>query len=71
MTSGDLNMPALRDAVCQAVEAEIQSQVGVEEEIVDEDYIEVAHSAWARFYSCAIQYHLAGQKPMGLIVDSQ
>ena len=58
----------LKEEVCSAVEFEIQNQV-TEYEITDEEHISISHAAWARFYSCAIQYHEAGLKPMGLIVD--
>lgn len=61
-------MERLREEVCQAVEMEIQNQV-TEYEISDDEYVEIAHSAWNRFYSCAVQYHQAGVKPMGLICD--
>jgi hypothetical protein len=61
-------MSRLRDDVCAAVEAEIQNEV-IEYEISDEEYLEVSHSAWARMYSVAVQYHQSGLKPMGLIVD--
>lgn len=62
-------MDRLREEVCAAVEAEIQSQV-TEFEISAEDYISLSHSAWSRFYSCALQYHQTGQRPMGLVCDS-
>ena len=58
----------LKEEICSAVEFEIQNQVS-DYEITDEEHISISHAAWARFYSCAIQYHEAGLKPMGLIVD--
>ena len=58
----------LKEEVCSAVEFEIQNQV-TEYEITDEEHISISHEAWAKFYSCAIQYHEVGLKPMGLIVD--
>ena len=58
----------LKEEVSAAVELEIQNHV-TEYEITDEEHISISHAAWARFYSCAIQYHEAGLKPMGLIVD--
>ena len=68
--ANDLNwtISKLKEEVCTAVEFEIQNQV-TEYEITDEEHISISHAAWARFYSCAIQYHEAGLKPMGLIVD--
>ncbi|XP_040564442.1 nuclear pore complex protein Nup160 [Lepeophtheirus salmonis] len=64
-----ISIARLREEVCAAVEAEIQNQV-TDYEISDEEYIALSHSAWARFYSCATQYHQAGLKPMGLVCDS-
>ena len=63
-----MTVAKLREEVCSAVEVEIHNQV-TEFEITDEEHIEISHAAWARFYSCAIQYHEAGMKPMGLVVD--
>lgn len=40
-------------------------------EITDEEHIAISHVAWSKFYSCAIQYHEAGLKPMGLICDGR
>eukprot|EP00095_Tigriopus_kingsejongensis_P000570 snap_masked-scaffold372_size192401-processed-gene-0.15 protein:Tk00570 transcript:snap_masked-scaffold372_size192401-processed-gene-0.15-mRNA-1 annotation:"nuclear pore complex protein nup160-like protein" len=64
----ELTMDRLRQEIGEAVEAEIQNQV-TEAEISDEEYMDVAYTAWNRFYSCAVQYHQAGVEPMGLICD--
>lgn len=64
-----LTFARMREEVSLAVENEIQSHV-TDYEISDEDYVSVAHQAWAKFYSSAIQYHQAGLKPMGLISDA-
>jgi nuclear pore complex protein Nup160 len=63
-----LTIDKLREDICSAVEVEIQNQV-TEYEITDEEHIAISHSAWARFYSCAIQYHESGLTPMGLVID--
>ena len=64
-----LTFARMREEVSLAVENEIQSHV-TDYEISDEDYVSVAHQAWAKFYSSTIQYHQAGLKPMGLISDA-
>ena len=62
------SMDVIREEICQSVETEIQNQV-TEYEITDEEYIAISHAAWSKFYSCALQYHQAGLKPMGLVTD--
>ncbi len=62
-----MSIQKLKDEVCAAVEVEVQNQIN-EYEISDEDHIAISHAAWARFYSCAIQYHESGSQPMGLIL---
>lgn len=57
----------LKEDICAAVEVEIQNQIN-EYEISDEAHIAISHSAWGRFYSCAVQYHETGLVPMGLVV---
>lgn len=68
--SGALTMQKLKEDICAAVEIEVQNQIS-EYEISDEDHIAISHAAWARFYSCAIQYHESSSLPMGLICDAQ
>lgn len=65
----DLNLsPAvLKEKVCAAVEAEIQTEV-MDYELMDEDYLEISNRCWAKFYSCVVQYHANGSKPLGLLV---
>jgi hypothetical protein len=53
-----------------AVEAEIQSEVQ-DYELNDDDYLEVANRCWLRFYSCCVQYHQAGARPVGLVLLDQ
>lgn len=60
----------LKERVCVAVEAEIQSEVQ-DYELSDDDYLEVANRCWSRFYSCCVQYHQAGTRPIGLILLDQ
>ena len=48
------------------VETEIQSRVSAYE-VSDEEYIAVSNQAWARFLSCAAQYHQSGLSPLGLV----
>ncbi len=66
-----MSLSRLREEVCAAVEGEICNQVSSNEisEISDEEYLEVAHVAWAKFFSCAVQYRQAGLAPLGLIGD--
>ncbi|PSN51838.1 Nuclear pore complex protein 160 [Blattella germanica] len=60
----------LKERVCVAVEAEIQSEAD-NYELSDSDYLEVANRCWSRFYSCCVQYHQAGTRPVGLILLDQ
>lgn len=64
---GQLTVQKLKDEICSAVEVEVQNQIN-EYEISDEDHIAISHAAWARFYSCAVQYHDSGAQPMGLVM---
>lgn len=63
-------MDRIREDVCSAVENEIRHKV-TEYEISDEEYLVVANQAWQRFYSCALQYHQTGLKPLGLVCDHE
>lgn len=62
-----LSSSQLKERVCMAVEAEIQSEV-MDYEMTDEDYLEIANRCWSKFYSCVIQYHINGNKPVGLLL---
>lgn len=65
----DINLsPAiLKERVCMAVEAEIQAEV-MDYELMDEDYLEIVNRCWSKFYSCVLQYHLNGSRPVGLLL---
>lgn len=60
----------LKERVCVAVEAEIQSEVQ-DYELTDDEYLEVSNRCWLRFYSCCVQYHQAGARPVGLVLLDQ
>ncbi|XP_015116338.1 nuclear pore complex protein Nup160 homolog [Diachasma alloeum] len=62
-----LSPAVLKERVCMAVEAEIQSEV-MDYEMTDEDYLEIANRCWWKFYSCVIQYHINGSRPIGLLL---
>lgn len=62
-----LSPAVLKERVCMAVEAEIQAEV-MDYELSDEDYLEIANRCWSKFYSCVIQYHANGTKPVGLLL---
>ncbi|KAF5272220.1 hypothetical protein FQA39_LY01302 [Lamprigera yunnana] len=64
-----LSLSVLKQRVCLAVENEIQSELK-EAEVSDEDYLECAYWCWAKFYSCCVQYHVAGLRPLGLLILS-
>ncbi len=64
----DLTFSRLREEVSSVVETEIQSRVSAYE-VSDEEYLSVSHQAWARFLSCASQYHQSGVSPLGLVCD--
>lgn len=71
-----LSALTLKERVCQAVETEIQNEFSDEEylelqnDVSDEEYLEVANRCWGKFYSCCIQYHLSGSRPIGLVLLS-
>lgn len=63
----------LKERVCMAVEAEIQAEVMDSADlqadvIMDEDYLEIANRCWSKFYSCVVQYHANGTRPVGLLL---
>ena len=62
-----LSPSVLKERVCMAVEAEIQAEV-MDYEMMDEDYLEIANRCWSKFYSCVIQYHANGTRPVGLLL---
>ncbi|XP_043288252.1 nuclear pore complex protein Nup160 homolog isoform X2 [Venturia canescens] len=62
-----LSPAILKERVCMAVEAEIQAEV-MDYELMDEDYLEIANRCWSKFYSCVIQYHVNGTRPVGLLL---
>ncbi|KAG7213986.1 hypothetical protein KM043_001360 [Ampulex compressa] len=62
-----LSPAILKERVCMAVEAEIQTEV-MDYELMDEDYLEIANRCWSKFYSCVIQYHLNGTRPVGVLL---
>ncbi|PNF18521.1 Nuclear pore complex protein Nup160-like protein [Cryptotermes secundus] len=65
-----VSVGVLKERVCMAVEAEIQSEVQ-DYELTDDEYLEVANRCWLRFYSCCVQYHQAGARPVGLVLLDQ
>lgn len=69
MALSDVNLSpsVLKQRVCMAVEQEIQTEVH-EYEISDDDYLDIANRCWSKFYSCCVQYHAAGIKPLGLLL---
>ncbi|XP_066602662.1 nuclear pore complex protein Nup160 homolog [Prorops nasuta] len=62
-----LSPAVLKERVCTVVQAEIQAEV-MDYELMDEDYLEIANRCWSRFYSCVIQYHANGARPVGLLL---
>ncbi|XP_008559870.1 nuclear pore complex protein Nup160 homolog [Microplitis demolitor] len=67
MADMTLSPAILKERVCMAVEAEIQAEV-MDYELTDEDYLEIANRCWSKFYSCVIQYHVNGSRPVGLLL---
>lgn len=74
MNEMNVSVSLLKERVCQSVETEIQNEFSDEEflemqnEVSDEEYLEVANRCWAKFYSCCVQYHLSGSRPIGLVL---
>ncbi|XP_032683313.1 nuclear pore complex protein Nup160 homolog [Odontomachus brunneus] len=62
-----LSPAVLKERVCMAVEAEMQAEV-MDYVIMDEDYLEIANRCWSKFYSCVVQYHANGTRPVGLLL---
>ncbi|CAD6237041.1 GSCOCG00002109001-RA-CDS [Cotesia congregata] len=67
MADMTLSPALLKERVCMAVEAEIQAEV-MDYELTDEDYLEIANRCWSKFYSCVIQYHVNGSRPVGILL---
>lgn len=73
MNEMSISASTLKERVCQAVETEIQNEFSDEEylelqnDVSDEEYLEVANRCWGKFYSCCVQYHLSGSRPIGLV----
>lgn len=62
-----LSSAHLKQQISKAVEDEIQNELK-EAVVSDEEYLECAHYCWQRFYSCCVQYHVTGLKPLGLLL---
>lgn len=62
-----LSPAVLKERVCMAVEVEMQSEV-IDYVMMDEDYLEIANRCWSKFYSCVVQYHANGTRPVGLLL---
>ncbi|XP_011502430.1 PREDICTED: nuclear pore complex protein Nup160 homolog [Ceratosolen solmsi marchali] len=62
-----LSLTLLKERVCMAVEAEIQNEV-MDYELKDEEYLEIVNRCWSKFYSCVLQYHSNGSRPVGLLL---
>jgi nuclear pore complex protein Nup160 len=63
----NLSLSLLKERVCMAVEAEIQTEV-LDYELKDEEYLEIINRCWSKFYSCVLQYHSNGSRPVGLLL---
>ena len=65
----DANTPLhlLKDRVCQAIDAEIQNELKMND-IFEDEHLEVALKYWEKFYSCCEQYHVAAHKAIGIFV---
>lgn len=66
-TEVNLTPALLKQRISMAIHNEIQKELK-ETEVSDEDYLECANWCWQRFYSCCEQYHLAGLKPLGILL---
>ncbi|CAH0554990.1 unnamed protein product [Brassicogethes aeneus] len=63
----NLSATALKQRICMAVESEIRTVLN-EQTVNDQEYLECAQWCWQKFYSCCVQYHVAGLKPLGLLL---
>lgn len=59
MDDPELSVSKLRADFAAAVEAEMSAAASGAEEVSEEEYVALARQAWARLYSCALQYHQA------------
>ncbi|XP_022905074.1 nuclear pore complex protein Nup160 homolog [Onthophagus taurus] len=65
----DISLSAniLKQQVNIAVENDIQQELQ-QSEVTDDDYLDCTQWCWARFYSCCIQYHVTGLRPLGILL---
>ncbi|KAI4461367.1 nuclear pore complex protein [Holotrichia oblita] len=63
----NLSIGVLKQRVCMAVENEIQAELQ-ECEVSDDEYLDCATWCWSRFYSCCVQYHVSGLRPLGVLL---
>ncbi|CAH1786774.1 unnamed protein product, partial [Owenia fusiformis] len=64
-----LSIDLLKQEVSAAVETEIQRST-TEFEMAPEDYYQLQHQQWAKFYSCCTQYFQVEVKPLGIFADN-
>ena len=68
-----LTADKLKEEIVSAVEHEIASNHAssnrAEYRLSEDEYHDLASSAWQRFYSGVLQYHAAGAKSLGLVTD--
>ncbi|XP_019873892.2 nuclear pore complex protein Nup160 homolog isoform X2 [Aethina tumida] len=67
MADTTLSASVLKQSICMAVEAEAKTVMN-EQVVNDQEYIECLQWCWQKFYSCCVQYHVAGMKPLGLLL---
>lgn len=67
MADTTLSASVLKQSICMAVEAEAKTVMN-EQVVNDQEYIECVQWCWQKFYSCCVQYHVAGMKPLGLLL---
>ncbi|CAG9772816.1 unnamed protein product [Ceutorhynchus assimilis] len=65
------SVAALKQAICLAIENDIQNQFADIEDITDEEYLEKAKWCWEKFYSSCCQYYQISLKPLGLMLLPQ
>ncbi|KAJ8665597.1 hypothetical protein QAD02_007259, partial [Eretmocerus hayati] len=66
LPSAAVSLSSIKETVCSSVEMEIQNDVS-DFELTDEEYLEIVQHCWSKFYSCVIQYHSSGSRPVGLL----
>ncbi|CAB3374149.1 Hypothetical predicted protein [Cloeon dipterum] len=62
----EVSASVLKERVAVVVENEIKNEIS-DLEITDEEYIEISWRAWAKFYSCCVQYYWAGTRPVAFL----